>query len=116
MPDFDVLIAGAGRQGNFKALRSGVFASYAIGDRLLHEDERGLARYRKFIADEFAGYCATLRDYYAQERRFAGHSFWRRRLDTQAGPAAPDAARAQWTLPRCTSTGTQLNSDITPAT
>ena len=55
----------------FKALRAGVFASYAIGDFLLRRDGRGLARYRRLVADEFAAYLAMLCDYYAQERRFA---------------------------------------------
>ena len=75
-------------QGILKALRSGIFASYAIGDRLVRNDAKGLARYQKFIADEFAGYRETLREYYAQEQRFADRLFWRRRIAMRAGTAA----------------------------
>ena len=75
-------------QGIFKALRAGIFASYAIGDRLEHNDDKGLARYQKFIADEFAGYRETLREYYAQEQRFADRQFWRRRIVMHDSDAA----------------------------
>ena len=75
-------------QGIFKALRSGIFASYAIGDHLSRNDDKGLARYRKFIADEFDDYRETLRDYCAREQRFADRVFWRRRIETHASTAA----------------------------
>jgi len=75
-------------QGILKALRSGIFASYAIGDRLVRNDDKGVARYQKFIADEFAGYREMLREYYAQEQRFADRLFWRRRIAMRAGTAA----------------------------
>lgn len=78
-------------QGLFKALRSAIFASYAVGDFLLRRDASGLARYRRLVADEFAAYRATLRDYYAQERRFGERPFWRRRAAIAAAElsAAP---------------------------
>ena len=66
-------------QGIVKALRSGIFAAYAIGDLLCRGDARGLARYRSFVTSEFAGYRATLRDYYAIERRWPDRPFWQRR-------------------------------------
>jgi 2-polyprenyl-6-methoxyphenol hydroxylase-like FAD-dependent oxidoreductase len=66
-------------QGLFKALRSGIFAAYAVGDFLSRDDATGLERYRRFIADEFAGYRETLREYYAMERRWAERPFWQRR-------------------------------------
>jgi 2-polyprenyl-6-methoxyphenol hydroxylase-like FAD-dependent oxidoreductase len=66
-------------QGIFKALRCGIFASYAIGDHL-RGDDTGLKRYRRFIADEFAGYRKTLREYYAMEQRWAERVFWRKRM------------------------------------
>ena len=75
-------------QGIFKALRSGIFASYAVGDRLCRADDAGLKRYRRFTADEFAGYRKTLRDYYGQERRFADRPFWKRRIDVRTISAA----------------------------
>jgi flavin-dependent dehydrogenase len=66
-------------QGIVKALRSGIFASYAIADWLHRRDERGLARYRLMLKREFAAYRETLRDFYAQEQRWPNGAFWRRR-------------------------------------
>ena len=71
-------------QGIFKALRSGIFASYAIGDFLLRDDDAGLTRYRRLVAGEFTAYRKTLRDYYAQERRWSDRLFWQRRIGTEA--------------------------------
>ncbi|MGX2042083.1 tryptophan 7-halogenase [Methylocaldum sp. MU1018] len=67
-------------QGIVKALRSGIFASYAIADRLLQSDGgRGYARYAALMRREFAAYRETLRDYYRQEQRWPDAPFWRRR-------------------------------------
>jgi 2-polyprenyl-6-methoxyphenol hydroxylase-like FAD-dependent oxidoreductase len=71
-------------QGIFKALRSGIFASYAIGDYLCRNDDTGLKRYRQFVADEFAGYRKTLHEFYAMEPRWADRPFWRRRSSGEA--------------------------------
>jgi flavin-dependent dehydrogenase len=68
-------------QGIVKALRSGVFASYAIADHLERGDPDGLRRYGTFVRSEFAAYRDTLRDYYAQERRWADSLFWQRRRE-----------------------------------
>src|SRR5207237_82718 len=57
-------------QGIVKALRSGIFASYAIADHLERNDSDGLRRYSAFVKSEFAAYRKTLRDYYAQEQRW----------------------------------------------
>ena len=67
-------------QGIFKALRSGIFASYAIGDVLLRADDAGLRRYRRLVKGEFAAYRKTLAEFYAMERRWADRPFWRRRI------------------------------------
>lgn len=85
-------------QGILKALRSGIFASYAIADALCRDDAKGMRRYGRFVQDEFASYRATSRAYYALERRWPEHPFWRRRQDGErsfvsASPAA-DAALA----------------------
>lgn len=66
-------------QGIVKALRSGIFASYAIADCLRRADESGIARYRSFVKDEFSAYRTTLRDYYAMEQRWPDRPFWQRR-------------------------------------
>ena len=77
-------------QGLFKALRSGIFAAYAIGDLLCRDDDTGLKRYQRFIADEFSGYRKTLRAYYAMEQRWADRVFWKRRVaDTTRKIDAP---------------------------
>jgi flavin-dependent dehydrogenase len=66
-------------QGIVKALRSGIFASYALADWLRQKDDRGLRRYWALVEREFDAYRATLREYYAEERRWADRLFWRRR-------------------------------------
>lgn len=76
-------------QGVLKALRSGIFAAYAAGDLLAKGDAAGMERYRRFAADEFAGYLRTRARYYAEERRWPGREFWRRRH-----AAVPAAAAA----------------------
>lgn len=67
-------------QGILKALRSGIFASYAIVDWLLHADDgHGCARYAALIRQEFKAYRTTQRAYYRQEQRWSEAPFWRRR-------------------------------------
>jgi len=66
-------------QGILKALREGVFASYAIGDWLTRGDATGLHRYRRFIRAEFDSYRETRTKYYREEQRWPSHEFWRRR-------------------------------------
>ena len=66
-------------QGIIKALRSGIFASYAIGDLLVRNDPTGLRRYQHYITEEFRSYTQTRSKYYAQEQRWPNSPFWRRR-------------------------------------
>jgi flavin-dependent dehydrogenase len=66
-------------QGIIKALRSAIFASYAITDYLERGDSDGLKRYGALIRSEFAAYRQTLRDCYAQEARWRQFPFWQRR-------------------------------------
>jgi flavin-dependent dehydrogenase len=66
--------------GITKALRSGVFASYAVGDLLAQGDDRGLERYRRYVVDELEAYSRLRARYYAEERRWPESDFWRRRL------------------------------------
>jgi flavin-dependent dehydrogenase len=68
-------------QGIIKALRSGVFASYAAADFLCRGDHKGVARFRRLMTREFAEYRKTLAEFYALERRWADRPFWRRRQD-----------------------------------
>ncbi|HEX2190709.1 MAG TPA: hypothetical protein VHG51_17505, partial [Longimicrobiaceae bacterium] len=71
-------------QGVLKALRSGVFAAYAVGDLLAGGDASGLERYRRFVADEFAAYLDTRDAYYGEERRWPESEFRRRRAGRRA--------------------------------
>jgi 2-polyprenyl-6-methoxyphenol hydroxylase-like FAD-dependent oxidoreductase len=66
-------------QGIFKALRSGIFASYAIGDLLIRRDESGMERYRRFVRDEFKSYAEVRTKYYREEQRWPESEFWLRR-------------------------------------
>ena len=70
-------------QGIVKALRSGVFASYAIADVLLNDDDLGLRRYRRYVQDEFESYAKIRTQYYAEERRWPESEFWQRRWNAQ---------------------------------
>jgi flavin-dependent dehydrogenase len=65
--------------GILKALRSGIFAGYAIGDLLTEGDVRGLERYRRLGREEFASYSALRSRHYAAEGRWPESEFWRRR-------------------------------------
>lgn len=75
-------------QGISKALRGGIFAAYAIADRLLRNDGQGLLRYQTLLEVEFADYQAAYADYYGRERRWPDAPFWRRRLVAQARASA----------------------------
>ncbi|HEX9983238.1 MAG TPA: tryptophan 7-halogenase [Thermoanaerobaculia bacterium] len=66
-------------QGIIKALRSGVFASYAVGDLLVRGDESGVRRYRGFVEQEFASYLTVRTKFYREETRWPEREFWRRR-------------------------------------
>ncbi len=68
-------------QGIFKALQSGILASYAICD-FFKGLPRGLEKYEALVRQEFDGYLATRADYYGQERRWQASPFWQRRHDS----------------------------------
>jgi flavin-dependent dehydrogenase len=73
-------------QGIVKALRGGIFASYAIGDLLTRSDGSGVSRYRRHVLDEFRSYERTRSAYYREEQRWAGSEFWRRRHTAAIAP------------------------------
>jgi flavin-dependent dehydrogenase len=54
-------------QGIAKALRSGIFASYWIGDLLTRGDYTGLRRYRSFVRAALASYVAACAKHYRAE-------------------------------------------------
>ena len=83
-------------QGIVKALRAGIFASYAVADWLMRSDDSGIRRYRALVQGEFAAYQDTLRDFYATEQRWSGRPFWRRRAGESeaASPLRPAVSSA----------------------
>jgi flavin-dependent dehydrogenase len=72
-------------QGIVKALRCGVFASYAIGDQLRDGDGRGLRRYQHFIDSEFEAYLRTRDKVYGDEQRWPQSEFWSARSPVSVG-------------------------------
>jgi 2-polyprenyl-6-methoxyphenol hydroxylase-like FAD-dependent oxidoreductase len=66
-------------QGIFKALRGGVFASYAIADALRDGNQAPAVRFRSYLEREFMTYSQTLNQYYAIEQRWPDSRFWHRR-------------------------------------
>ena len=69
-------------QGIFKALQSGILASYAICD-FFKGTPSGLEKYEALIRREFDEYLATRADYYGQERRWQASPFWQRRHQSE---------------------------------
>ena len=69
--------------GIFKALRGGVFASYAVADSL-RGNQNAAMRFRRFVKSEFAAYVETLGHYYALEQRWPDRPFWQRRNGSPA--------------------------------
>jgi flavin-dependent dehydrogenase len=63
--------------GILKALRSGKVAAFVAVDAL--EGRNTGERYERLNAAEYAGYLATRRKFYGQERRWPASPFWRRR-------------------------------------
>ena len=64
--------------GIMKGLRSGVLASYAIGD-FFKGNKSGLKKYEALLKREFENYLATRSEYYRREKRWANSVFWQRR-------------------------------------
>jgi flavin-dependent dehydrogenase len=65
-------------QGIFKALRSGLLASFAILD-YFKGNRAGLTRYAAALAREYESYLETRLEYYGRERRWPHSPFWQRR-------------------------------------
>ena len=74
-------------QGIVKALRSGIFASYAIVDWLRRAETGGVKRYWRLLDREFSSYARTLSTYYWQEQRWPERPFWRRRHHPENTPS-----------------------------
>lgn len=66
-------------QGIIKAIRSALFASYAIADHFLRHDDTGVPRYFALMNKEFDAYLATRQEHYRQEQRWPDAPFWHRR-------------------------------------
>lgn len=71
-------------QGVFKALRTGILASYAVCDFFKgglsgKTNLAGLQKYEQIVAREFDAYLKTRAEVYGQERRWPNSQFWQRR-------------------------------------
>jgi flavin-dependent dehydrogenase len=80
-------------QGIFKALRSGLLASFAILD-YFKGNRAGLARYAAALKREYESYLETRLEYYGRERRWPASRFWQRRH----AAASSDTALPAFTL------------------
>lgn len=69
----------ASSQGISKALRSGIFAGYALHDYLIKGKPEALRRHRVITRAEFRAYRHQHHRHYAAERRWADRPFWLRR-------------------------------------
>jgi flavin-dependent dehydrogenase len=65
-------------QGILRALRGGIFASYAIEERI-RGDAGALGRYAAFVASEHEADRAAAALHYSRESRWAEAPFWSRR-------------------------------------
>ena len=72
-----------------KALRSGLFAAYAVADRFLRGDPSGIARFWAVAESEHQGYARGLAHYYGLERRWPDSPFWARRQVLEPAARAP---------------------------
>jgi flavin-dependent dehydrogenase len=68
-------------QGILAALRSGIFAGYAMGDWIRDGDSSALSRYKGFIERTRDGYLQARRRYYSEELRWRDCTFWQRRRE-----------------------------------
>ena len=66
-------------QGVVKALRSGIFASYAVADWLSKGKRSGLKNYERFVREDFENYLEVREHYYCEEQRWKEQPFWHRR-------------------------------------
>ncbi len=82
-------------QGMLKALRSGIFAAYAVADRLVHGESAGLERYEGYVARELAAHRRARARYYSEETRWPESIFWNRRREPYSSPARTTASRAR---------------------
>lgn len=73
----------ASSQGIAKALRSGLFAGYALYDCLVKGDGQAMRRHRAHGAAEFTSYQSQHRLHYGVETRWLDRPFWRRRTSNE---------------------------------
>jgi flavin-dependent dehydrogenase len=65
-------------QGIYKAIRSGMFAAYAISD-FLNGDPGSFEKYQRFVREEYAEYLLVRGQFYARVKRWPEEVFWQRR-------------------------------------
>lgn len=69
----------ASSQGIVKALRSGLFAGYALYDHLVKGDKTAFLRHRDHVNAEYVAYKSQHRLHYGAQTRWPDRPFWRRR-------------------------------------
>ena len=74
--------------GVFKALRSGILASFALRNAFAGDDA-GMTRYVALHRAEYARYLEGRERFYAEEGRWPRSEFWRRRRPTAESPEPP---------------------------
>jgi 2-polyprenyl-6-methoxyphenol hydroxylase-like FAD-dependent oxidoreductase len=82
-------------QGMTKALRLGIFAGYAIGDRLSKEETMGLDKYASLVRREFKHYRQVHRQYSAEEQRWPQSRFWHRRHEPMGVDAVTSTSQGK---------------------
>ena len=70
----------ASSQGITTALRSGLFAGYALHDWFGSGENDGLLKYRQYLRSELEAYRRNYRRHYAAETRWPESPFWQRRV------------------------------------
>lgn len=70
----------ASSQGITTALRSGLFAGYALHDWFGSGENDGLLKYRQHLRSELEAYRGNYQRHYAAETRWADQPFWQRRI------------------------------------
>lgn len=79
-------------QGVTKALRSGIFAGYAIAE-FFAGSQAGMRRYASYVNDEYSDYLTTRDSFYQRQQRWTTSEFWaRRRAQVTLPPSAVLAA------------------------
>lgn len=85
----------ASSQGIVKALRSGLFAGYALYDCLIKGDKTAFDRHRDHVNAEYVAYKSQHRLHYDAQTRWSDSPFWSRRTGNALDHAEPTTDHRQ---------------------